>query len=214
MQGMERLKSGMQAYRAMLGELVGFAITDSATFEKPFMGETSADLRTDSLPEVRLMQAQSAFYDAQKSSLTAGNMPRLGVFVQGGYGKPGLNMLSNELEAFYVAGARLSWNFGGLYTQANERKKIEVKKNSVEVQKETFLLNTRQNIAQLEAKIAGVKEVMKMDDEIIALRESVKKSAEAKVANGTLSVTELLRSFVRRGCGPSCRRCRCWGRFA
>jgi outer membrane protein TolC len=193
MQGMERLKSSRQAYRAMLGELTGMSIADSAAFEKPFMGEASADWRSDSLPEVQLMQAQAALYEAQKSAITAGNMPRLGVFVQGGYGKPGLNMLSNELDAFYVAGARLSWNFGGLYTQANERKKVEVKKSAVEVQKETFLLNTRQHIAQLEAKIAGVKEVMKMDDEIIALRGSVKKSAEARVANGTMSVIDLLR---------------------
>lgn len=193
MQGMERMKSSRQAYRAMLSEITGLTIADDATFEKPAVENASAGLRPDSLPEVLLMQAQSAFYDAQKNSVTASNMPRLGVFVQGGYGKPGLNMLSSEFETFYVAGARLSWNFGGLYTQANERKKIEVKKNSVEVQKETFLLNTRQNVAQLEAKIAGAKEVMKMDDEIIALRESVKKSAEAKVANGTLSVIELLR---------------------
>ncbi len=192
-QGMERMKSTRKAYQAMLSEITTLSITENTTLEKPVLSSAAAGLQPDSLPEVRLLNAQSDYLDAQKSAITAGNMPRLGLFVQGGYGKPGLNMLNNEFEAFYVAGARLSWSFGGLYTQSNERKKVEVKKSAVDVQRETFLLNARQNVAQLEAKIEGIKEVMKMDDEIIALRESVKKSAEAKVANGTLSVIELLR---------------------
>ena len=34
---------------------------------------------------------------------------------------------------------------------------------------------------------------MKEDDQIILLRDNIKKAAEIKVKNGTLSVTELLR---------------------
>lgn len=37
---------------------------------------------------------------------------------------------------------------------------------------------------------------MKNDDEIIALRNNIKKSAQAKVANGTLTVTEMLREVT------------------
>lgn len=37
---------------------------------------------------------------------------------------------------------------------------------------------------------------MKTDNEIIRLRTNIRKSAEAKVANGTLTVTEMLRELT------------------
>ena len=39
-------------------------------------------------------------------------------------------------------------------------------------------------------------ELMKNDEEIITLRNNIKKSAQAKVANGTLTVTEMLREVT------------------
>lgn len=38
---------------------------------------------------------------------------------------------------------------------------------------------------------------MKKDDEIIRLRTHIRQAAESKVANGTLSVTEMLRELTR-----------------
>lgn len=38
--------------------------------------------------------------------------------------------------------------------------------------------------------------LMKNDDELIRLRTNIRKSAEAKVANGTLTVTEMLREVT------------------
>ena len=52
-------------------------------------------------------------------------MPRFGLFVQGAYGNPGLNMLKDEFNASYMAGVRMSWNFGSLYTLKNDRRRID-----------------------------------------------------------------------------------------
>ena len=68
-------------------------------------------------PELNLFAAQNQQLEAQRKQLTAKNLPRLDLFVQGAYGNPGLNMLKNEFSAYYVAGVRLSWNFGNLYTR-------------------------------------------------------------------------------------------------
>ena len=43
--------------------------------------------------------------------------------------------------------------------------------------------------------IGKLKQLMTYDNEIITLRENVRKSAEAKVANGTLTVIELMREI-------------------
>jgi len=56
-------------------------------------------------------------------------------------GRPGLNFFDNSFTPFYIAGVRLSWNFGGLYTQKNDLAKIDINRKEVETQKETFLFN-------------------------------------------------------------------------
>ncbi len=193
LQRSEQMKGNLKAYREMLSLLIATSVSEGTTLERPIIDSVFPELKPDSLPQVQLLQAQSTYLEAQKDGIQASNMPRLGVFAQGGYGRPGLNMLSSDFEAYYMFGARLSWNFGGLYTQGNERKKIDVKRTSVDVQRETYLLNLNQRMAQLKANIESMQEVMKMDDEIIVLRENVKKSAEVKVANGTMSVIEYLR---------------------
>lgn len=190
-----QLRGDRKAYCEMLSALTAMPDTAFWSVEKP-PDDLPQLLQTDSLPSLRLLDAQRRYLDAQKENIRAATLPKLGLFAQGGYGKPGLNMLTNELSPFYIAGARLSWSFGSLYTQANERKKIEVKKSTVAVQTESYMLNLNMQKAQLTATIQNIRDMMKMDDEIIALRESVKKAAEAKVANGTLSVTELLREVT------------------
>ena len=48
-------------------------------------------------------------------------MPRIGAFVQGGYGRAGLEHAGrNSFEPYYVAGVRLSWNLGEV-VHAEER---------------------------------------------------------------------------------------------
>ncbi|MEN9445298.1 MAG: hypothetical protein RIS47_2189, partial [Bacteroidota bacterium] len=116
-------------------------------------------------------------------------------FIQGGIGKPGLNMLKNEFSPFYIAGVRFSWNLGGLYTWKNKLAKIEVGRSMVASQKQVFLFQNQIQATQQTAEIDKMKQLLADDAEIIALRTAIKKSAEAKVANGTLSVSDLIREI-------------------
>ncbi|MDR3188002.1 MAG: TolC family protein [Prevotellaceae bacterium] len=190
-----QLRGSRRAYCEMLAALTSLPDSAFASLAKT-SGDLPLRLQPDSLPSLLLLDAQSRHLDAQKENIKAASLPKLGLFVQGGYGKPGLDMLSNEFAPFYVAGARLQWSFGSLYTQANERKKIEVRKSAVALQADVYKLNLDLQKARLAETIQSLRDMMKMDSDIIALRESVKKAAEAKVANGTLSVTELLREVT------------------
>lgn len=147
-------------------------------------------------PELNLFAAQDRQLEAQRRQLTARNLPKLGVFVQGAYGNPGLNMLKNEFSAYYIAGVRLSWDFGNLYTRKNESRQLTLEQQDVNVQKETFLFNTHLEVTQDNSEIKKLTELMKNDNEIITLRNNIRKSAQAKVANGTLTVTEMLREVT------------------
>ena len=59
-----------------------------------------------------------------------------------------------------------------------------------------FLFNTRLEMTQQDQAIHSLEKQMRDDDEIIRLRTNIRKAAEAKVANGTLTVTEMLRELT------------------
>jgi len=146
-------------------------------------------------PELMLFDAQNKLYDSQKMLINAGNMPRIGAFIQGGYGQPGLNMFADGFSPFYIGGLRLSWALSGFYSQKNNIAKLELGKNAVDVQRETFLFNTNMKVNQQKTEIEKLQSLMVNDEEIIQLRTRIKTAALAKVENGTLTSTDLVREL-------------------
>lgn len=191
-----QLQSTRAAYVEMLSIMTGESFGTEAVFVKPELA--LPNITTDlNRPELQFFEAQTHFFDAQRELIKSAYMPKLGLFIQGGYGRPALNMLSDKFEAFYVGGIRMTWNFGSLYTKKNDFQKIEINKKTVDVQRDLFLYNIRLKESAENRDIQRIIDLMKDDKEIISLRENIRKSAEAKVANGTITVTDLLQEISR-----------------
>ncbi len=188
------LISMRKSYIVILGAITGLPVDEKTVLEKPVLPKANVTV-VNHRPELSLFDAQTNLYDSQKDAVFAGNLPKLGFYVQGGVGKPGLNMLSNEISPYYIGGLRLSWNLSGFYSLKNNIVKIELNKKTVDVQKETFLFNNNLINQQQQNEIDRLKSQLKSDDEIISLRNNIRKSAEVKVENGTLTVTDLLREL-------------------
>ena len=186
------LKSMKKAYVQMLSVMTNMEIGEE--LERPL--DTPVSFSTViNRPELMLYEKQRSLFDAQESLITAKNMPRLSLFLQGGYGKPGLNMLSNGFEMFGIAGVRLSWNFGSLYTTKNERRLIETNKNMIATQQETFLFNVNLQQKQLYNDVLKVRDLMRKDDEIIQLRKRIKSASQSKYENGVYTINDLLKDI-------------------
>lgn len=199
---MEQLKSkqnesqllySRKAYLDILSALIGEELNSGAMLVKPAV--LSSISTVIQRPELDLYNAQIRNLEAQNKVINAGLMPRLGLFATGGYGRPGLDMLENDFSAYYIAGVNLSWNFSNLYSNKNSKRKIRNSITSVQTQQETFLFNTNLDISHKQSEIDKYRDQLKYDDDIIALRNSIKQSSEAKMANGTLSGTDLMRDI-------------------
>lgn len=182
-----------QAYLKMLSLFIHQEVDESMILQKP--AEDSFLDRNISRPELSLYQSQRSLLDAQEGSINAKNLPSIGLFAQGGYGRPGLNMLDDKFKLFAVGGVKLSWNFGNLYTKSNERKLIANNKNNIDVQQEAFLFNTNIELTQQQSEIQKLKTLLTKDDEIIRLRIRVKKASESKYKNGVYQTNELIRDI-------------------
>jgi outer membrane protein TolC len=193
-QSLAQIAHGRKAYLDMLSAFTGEKIDGSAFLLKPDAGLPPPEglLR----PELAMFDALSTGVDAARDEVGAGLMPRLGLFLTGGYGKPGLNMLKNGFSAYYVGGLRLSWNFGAFHTRKNSLNLLEANRSAIGIRRETFLFNTSLDRTGRENEIEKYRELLRSDDEIIALRNSVRRAAEAGLENGTMTAVDLMRELT------------------
>lgn len=190
-QSRDQITNTRKAYLAMLEALTGTRIE---SLLRPEL--SSLDTSLNNRPELMLFDAQNTLIDTQKEALRARNLPRIGAFVQGAYGNPGLDMLKAGFTPYAVGGVRLSWNFSGYYTQRNEIKKIDIQKESLASERRAFLLNNKLLITQVQGDQQRILDQIALDDSIIALRHSVRLAAQAKVALGTMTVNDMLRELT------------------
>ena len=187
------LNNTRKTYCILLSALTGIDVNENTELKKPEIDLSILSDTTCRRPELGLFDAQSKLYDNQKNLVLSGNLPKIGAFIQGGVGQPGLNMFAGGISPFYIGGVRLSWNISGLYTQKNNINKLEVSKKTVDIQKETFLFNNTLVTKQQQNEINKLQSTITNDDEIIRLRQNIKKSTTAKLENGTANVTDLIR---------------------
>ncbi|MBL7835619.1 MAG: TolC family protein [Cyclobacteriaceae bacterium] len=184
------LKAARIAYAEMLGLFINRQLDAGTALEKPKALVVSPEINR---PEITLYDSQNKTIDAQYKMLTARNLPRLNLFVQGGYGRPALNMLSNDFEAYYIGGVRLNWSLSGLYTLKKDKALLDLNRQTIAVQKETFLFNTHYTLRQQSAEVNKYSELLTSDNDIIALRTRVKQTASAQLENGVITSNDYLR---------------------
>ncbi len=194
-QAQKELTASREAYLRMLSAFIGREIGEGDTLIRPQMPDISAATAIDR-PELNLFTALEKQLDARKASVNARNLPKIGAFVQGAYANPGLNFLKDEFSAYYIAGVRLKWDFVGLYTRRNDMRLIELQRGQVDVQRETFLFNTHLTATEQTQEIEKYRKLLEDDDRIVELRGNICRSAIAKVAEGTMSVIEMLRQVT------------------
>lgn len=191
------LETSRRAYLNMLSAFIGKEVSSETSLVKPPLEETGAvEGGLNNRPELRWFDAQGEQLRVQEATLNTRLMPRFGLFVQGAYGNPGLNMLKDEFDTYYIAGVRMSWNFGSLYTLKNDRRRIDNSRRRIESSRDVFLFNTRLEATRQDANVISMRRQMADDNEIIRLRENIRRAAEAKVENGTLTVTDMLREIT------------------
>lgn len=186
------LKASRKGMVGTLGLFLNRLLNENIVLEPAVVTNYSANSNIQR-PELQLYASQSKFILQQNRLITARNLPKASAFVQGGYGRPGLNMLSNNFDFFYMGGLRLNWSLGGLYTARKEKQLNEISRQQVDIQQETFLLNTNTQLKQQQADIDKFQQLISSDNQIIDLRSQVKEAAKAQLDNAVITANDYLR---------------------
>lgn len=185
--------SASDSYRKALELFIGESLeNETLTIPAATMPVDSEPAR----PEMKLFERKLELNEAGNRLANSSMMPRVGLFAQGYYGYPGLNyfrsMMNRDLTFNIIAGVKVAWNIDSFYTKKNTTRKTAVNSADIASDREVFLFNNRiQSASQTEA-ITGIREMMKDDARIVALRSNVRKAAESQLANGVIDITSLL----------------------
>lgn len=188
-QQITELKAGRRAYAEALGLLIHQDIYENTILETPAAPLYLTEIRR---PELALFSSQQLSLGRQSRLVNNKTLPRLSAFFQGGYGRPALNMLSNDFDPYFITGLRLNWNISSFYTAGNERRLLSTQQSAIALQRETFLLNTRSAMRQQQTEIEKWQELIRSDEAIIPLRESIKLTAQQQLSNGAITANDYL----------------------
>ena len=193
-QQMANLKSQRKILQHVLSTFCGIEVSQP---QKPSILHST--ISTNNRPELRIFDNQLKLTEIQERALNAELRPKFGLFAQGYYGYPGLNifedMMSNKWRLNGIVGLKLSWNIGALYTRKNDKEKLKKQRAMIENIRDVFLFNNNIEQIQQTENISRYHSLMQSDDEIIVLRTNVRKAAESKLTHGIIDVNSLLREI-------------------
>lgn len=185
------LEYNRSAYLKVLSVMVGEELSSEVTLDRP-EGEL-IDLNTGlGRPELSLFANQRAAIDAKSQLDKSALYPKVGLLGFGTFLNPGIQFGAAEIDRILVAGLSVSWEIGGLYRNANNKKLNELGLKKIENQEETFLFNTQLQLDQTKIELNKYQELIHKSEEVVALKGRIKNAYQVKYDNGIATMTELL----------------------
>ncbi len=176
-----------------LSQLIGQEIKENTVLEKPQILATVTE--EINRPELNLFELQDELLTNSSELIAKKKTPKVMAFATGGYGNPGLNMLDNSFQEFYMVGVKLNWNIIDWKASKKQQKSLAFSKQIIDNKKEVFEFNTNVSLNNDLLNIKKLEQLLKTDTEIIPIREEILKTSASQLKNGVITssayITEL-----------------------
>lgn len=188
---LQNLEKQNQSVLTSLQSLTGVAINQDQKFTSPSF-ETLSELNLDERTDIKLLEANKQVLATQADMQGIKAKPKVMAFGTAGYGRPGLNMLSDQLDPYYLVGAKLSWDFWDWGQTKNQRQIIALQQNLISENEENLKTQLSISYDKLNAEIIKLEQSISTDNQVIKLRKEIKNAYATQLENGTLSATDYL----------------------
>lgn len=146
-------------------------------------------------PEINLFARQAEVLNANAEMLKKQRNPKLFGFGQAGYGKPGLNMLNNDFDTYYLVGIGFNWNVLDWKNTQRQREVLKLQQEIVQTKQEAFLRNIDIASDQQNKQIAQLSELLQTDGELIKVRERITRTSASKLENGSITMADYIQDL-------------------
>ncbi len=194
---LEQQKTHLEAAKNTAFQLLSILTGESIRQDAELTFNEKPDFTNEILsrPEFHLFSNQMTQLETQMTLLDKSRNPKLFGFGQAGYGKPGLNMLNNEFDTYYLVGVGLSWNVFDWNKTNRQKQVLTLQQEMIQKQEETFSQNIQLLLAQQKEQISKLETILKTDLEMVELRTEITKSAASKLKNEIYTTSDYIREL-------------------
>jgi outer membrane protein TolC len=182
---------------ARLSRLTGRPIADTDVLAIPQLAATVARARstldaTRARPEYEQFARTRERLARQQDVATAQDQPRISAFARVGYARPGLNFISDQFESYGLAGVQVQWKAWNWGTTNREREALALQQQIVSADEAAFAKGVVRATETDLAAIDRLTTALALDDRIVALREDIERSTQARFQERVLTAAEYL----------------------
>jgi outer membrane protein TolC len=181
----------------VLGDLVGRTVSSTDALALPDLAADVTRARA-SLGEVRARPEYAQFDRSrdvlamQEATVAAQDRPRVSAFARAGYGRPGLNPLGREFDAYWLGGVQLEWTPWNWGSTGRDREALELQQRIVAADEAAFTESVRRSVVRDLATIDRLERSLAADDSIVVLRERILRETRLRFGEGVISSAEFV----------------------
>ena len=174
-----------------LSSYVQQPVDSTAVLELPETANV-IDRNFSARPDFEIFGSQLKNAEWKLKELNTAFIPKLSLFANGYYGRPGLNMMNYSNHYSGLVGVSMTWNIDALYSNAHQRKLINLDKEMTRNQQSVYEIEMNRQIDNLNANLSKNRELANSDDQIIKIRSNIKDVASVQLRNGAITLTDYL----------------------
>ncbi len=193
LQNIDAIPSQRKSLISSLKSLTGLALNDNDSYLIP-NPDSLSDL-TCLRPEFKGFKFQQDVLNASSNLFTRKRYPVLAGYASAGYGKPGLNMLSNEWNTYYMFGAKLSWNIWDWNSVRKEKQQLKIQANTIGFREKAYLDGYQAQLDGILSEIQKLNRQLSKDKEIVRLLHQVTERSTSSLKNGSITSSVYITDF-------------------
>lgn len=145
--------------------------------------------------EISLINQQQNLVHLNQKLLERQNYPRIAAFGQAGYGRPGLNFLSDQWDTFFLAGINFSWNLWDWKKTSKQKALMGLQSGQLENEKQAFLMQLDLSLIEQRNAVKKLNQSILGQIEVIELYGRIVENSNRQLAGGTLTMNSYLQNL-------------------
>ena len=194
-QSVLELSTSRHASLIVLRDITGMPLNSETILRAPDLAAEVAEARGSladirNRPEYEQFARARAVLEQQERAQGSKDRPRISAFGRAGYGRPGLNPLSENFDSYWLAGLQVQWTPWTWRTTRREKEILALQRQIISAEEQQFTDNLRRSTELDLASIDQLEVAVTQDDQIIALREDIAAETRSRFNEGVVTSAE------------------------
>jgi len=195
-QDQDSLRANRVAALKRLSSLTGRDIRETETLVPPDLhaAVTAARQKNDSRNRPEFVQFARTHdrLAREQDAVAQHDRPGVSAFARGGIGRPGLNFIDDQFEAYGIVGVQLHWRAWAGGTSSRDSQALALQQQIAAADEAAFAKALARATDTDATSIDRLQRAIDLDDHIVALREQIVRTSDIRFREGVLTASEYI----------------------